>query len=138
VNSGTVVFDSVMRRAISVCVRVGSTISTTPFSADGAAAASMSALTMRPPRPDPATAARSTPSSRASRRASGDAFARGKTADTDPGGGSGGASKLPPAGEEESAPESSVGLSVLCSPGCESSWAMTAPTGSVAPSRATI
>src|SRR5712692_9955455 len=87
VNSGMVDFDSAMRRAMVACMRVGSTTSTSGPEARGgvgegvrtgaalpAAAASTSSLTMRPSGPVPWMLARLTPSSDASRLASGDAL----------------------------------------------------------------
>ena len=86
VNSGTVDFASAMRRAMVACMRVGSTVSTSGpegrcTGADAAragavlpdAAACTSSLTMRPSGPVPLMVARLTPSSAASRLASGDA-----------------------------------------------------------------
>src|SRR5713226_334634 len=95
VNSGIVDFASAMRRAMVACMRVGSTTSTSGPAGRGvegagalvgaalpAAAACTSSFTMRPSGPLPVTLARLTPSSAASRLASGEA--RTSTASTAP------------------------------------------------------
>src|SRR5713101_5945032 len=95
VNSGIVAFASVIRRAMVACMRVGSTASTSGPEGRGvegagalvgaalpAAAACTSSFTMRPSGPLPVTLARLTPSSAASRLASGEA--RTSTASTAP------------------------------------------------------
>src|SRR5438132_314503 len=85
VKSGTVAFDSAMRRAMVACMRVGSRASTSGpvgCAVSGRrrslravpAAAMTSSFTTRPSGPVPVTAPRSTPISSASRLASGEAL----------------------------------------------------------------
>ncbi len=172
VKSGIVAFDSAIRRAIVCCMRDSATVvvwplavitSSGPGAPVGAAArappplsaltpACTSTFTIRPPGPLPLSARRSTPVSRAIRRARGDALTRSLS--------SGGASvEAPPpassaidsttvstdgapAAEESSrVPAASVlGESCVAStaPASSPTRAMSSPTGSVAPSLATV
>ncbi len=93
-----VALDSAMRWAICTWVRVSCWTVTSPLLPAGRAAGAgeaelTSALTIRPPGPDPDSCERSMPASRAIRRASGEAFTRPLSARSR--GGETGASPLP-------------------------------------------